>query len=73
MTTAMSLLNIMRNELTTSGEADRIALEKCTQLYDDTQGTLKHKRFRQRVFVRCKKRQKMIKEEGSKEEDKELK
>ena len=32
---------------------NRIDLGKCTQLYDETQGTMKHKRFRQiNVFVR---------------------
>ena len=36
----------------------RTALETCTHLYGETQGTIKHKlnkRFRERVFVRCKK------------------
>ena len=36
-------------------QLDRTALEKCAHLYDETQGTIKHKRFRQRVFLRCKK------------------
>ena len=33
----------------------RTALEKCTHLYDDTQGTIKHKCFRQkyRLFWKC--------------------
>ena len=31
------------------------SLWKCTHLYDETQGTRKHKRFRQNVFVGCKK------------------
>ena len=34
---------------------DRTALEKCTHLYDETQGTTKHKCFRQTVFSGCKK------------------
>ena len=49
------------------------ALMKYTRLYDETQGTMKHKRFRQGVFVGCKKRERerenRIKKEGSKEED----
>ena len=36
------------------GRQNRTALKKCTHLYDDTQGTISHKRFRQRVFVGCK-------------------
>ena len=32
---------------------NRTALEKCTHLYDDRQGTIKHKRFRQTVFDGC--------------------
>ena len=32
-----------------------VMLTKCTHVYDDAQRTIKHKRFRQRVFVRCKK------------------
>ena len=35
---------------------NRTALEKCTHPNDDTQGTIKHKCFRQRVFVRYRKR-----------------
>ena len=36
--------------------AGRTDIGKCTHLYDETQGTMKHKRFRQKiVFVRCKK------------------
>ena len=42
---------------------NRTVLEKCTHLYDDTQETIKQKRFRQRAFVRCKKIEN--KEEGS--------
>ena len=40
-----------------ASEADkkRTDVGKCTRLYDETQGTIKHKRFRQKVFVRCKK------------------
>ena len=38
------------------GWQNRTDLGKCTHLYDETQGTIKHERFRQRVFVRCKKR-----------------
>ena len=34
---------------------NRTVLEKCTHLYDEEQGTIKHKRYRQRVFVGCKK------------------
>ena len=34
---------------------NRTSVEKCTDLYDETQGTIKHKRFRQRVFVGCRK------------------
>ena len=34
--------------------ANRTDLGKCTHLYDEIQGTMKHKRFRQEVFVRCK-------------------
>ena len=37
------------------GWQNRIALEKCTHLYDEIQRTIKHKRFRQKVFIRCKK------------------
>ena len=33
------------------GWQNTTALEKCTHLYEQTQGTIKHKRFRQRVFV----------------------
>ena len=33
----------------------RTDLGKRTHLYDETQGTMKHKCFRQKVFVRCKK------------------
>ena len=32
------------------------ALEKCTYLYNDTQGTMKHKRFRQSLRRVCKSR-----------------
>ena len=39
------------------GWQNRTALEKCTNLYNETQGTIKHKRFRQIVFVGCKKRE----------------
>ena len=38
------------------GWQNRTALAKCTQLFDDTQGTIKDKRFQQRVFVGCNKR-----------------
>ena len=34
---------------------NRTTQEKCTHLYHETQETIKHKRFRQRVFVGCKK------------------
>ena len=34
---------------------NRTAQDKCIHLYDETQGTIKHNRFRQRVFVECKK------------------
>ena len=33
----------------------RTDLRKCSHLYDGTQGTMKHKHFQQKVFVRCKK------------------
>ena len=37
-------------------DVNRIALGKCTHVYDETQGTMKHKRYRQKiVFVSCKK------------------
>ena len=39
-----------------TNEENRTSLEKCTHLYDETQGTVKHKCFRQRVCVSCKKR-----------------
>ena len=42
----------------------RTDLGKCTHLCDETQGTIKHKRFQQKVFVRCKKI-----EERSREKD----
>ena len=37
------------------GWQNTTVLEKCTQLYDVTQGTIKRKRFRQRVFFGWKK------------------
>ena len=47
---------------------NRTNLGKCARLYDETQGTMKHKRFPQKVvFVRCK--EIIIKEEGNKQED----
>ena len=33
----------------------RTDLGKCTDRYDETQGTVRHKRFQQKVFVNCKK------------------
>ena len=33
----------------------RTDLGKCTHLYDEIKATIKHKRFRQKVFVRFKK------------------
>ena len=47
-------------------------ISNLTQDYRKSKETMKHKRFRQKiVFVKCKKnRQIIIKEEGSKEEDK---
>ena len=33
----------------------RTDLGKCTHRYDETQGTVRHKRFQQKVFVKCKK------------------
>ena len=42
----------------------RTDLGKCTHQCDETQGTMKHKRFRQKVFVRYKKI-----EERSREKD----
>ena len=37
-------------------EQKRPDIGKCTHLYYETQGTMKHKRFRQKiVFVGCKK------------------
>ena len=35
------------------GWQSRTVLEKCAHLYDETQGTIKHKCFQQRVFVGC--------------------
>ena len=52
---------------------NRTALEKCTHLYNDTQGPIKPKCFQQRVFVRCKKREKENNKKEVKKIDKELK
>ena len=46
----------------------RIDLGKCIHLYDETRGTIKHKRFRKKSSSGVR-RQIIIKEEGSREED----
>ena len=45
-------VNGQRNRI----EQNRTAPEKCTHLYDDTQGTIKHTSVFDRVFVGCKAR-----------------